>query len=180
MANPPLLVHICCAPDAIFGIEVFQRDYIVTGFFHNPNIWPTEEYDTRWVEAQKVESILGFKLVEGRYAPKLWEKQVARFAAEPEKGRRCDICFALRLDASARTAAELGMPAFATVLTVSPWKKADVINRIGRQLGRKYGLRFIEADLKKKGGFQQSVELSRRYGLYRQKYCGCRFSWHPQ
>ena len=180
MAKPPLLVHICCAPDAIHGVEVFQRDHEVTGYFYNPNIWPTEEYDMRWVEAQKVEALLHFPLLEGGYEPKLWERRVRRFAAEPERGRRCDICYALRLDAAARTAAERGMPEFTTVLTVSRWKKAEVINRIGRMLGRKHGLRFLEADLKKEGGFERSVELSRRHGLYRQKYCGCRYSWRPR
>ncbi|MDD8026844.1 MAG: epoxyqueuosine reductase QueH [Acidobacteriota bacterium] len=179
MAKPPLLVHICCAPDAAYGVGVFQRDYEVTGFFHNPNIWPAEEYDLRRMEARKVESRLGFRLVEGRYDPEDWDKRVAPFASEPEKGRRCDVCYALRLDASARLAADMGCPAFATVLTVSPWKKADVINRIGVRLGRKYGLRFIEADLKKNGGFSQSVEISRRFGLYRQNYCGCRYSFRP-
>jgi epoxyqueuosine reductase len=179
VSKPPLLVHICCAPDAAYGIGVFQRDYEVTGFFHNPNIWPPEEYDLRWREARKVESRLGFRLFQGRYDPEDWEKRVAPLASEPEKGRRCDVCYALRLDAAARRAAEWGLPAFATVLTVSPWKKAEVINRIGGRLGRKHGLRFLAADLKKEGGFARSVALSREFGLYRQKYCGCRFSRRP-
>ncbi len=180
LSKPPLLVHICCAPDAAYGVGVFQRDHEVTGFFHNPNIWPTEEYDIRWMETQKVQSRLDFRLIEGRYDPKDWEKRVAPFAGEPEKGRRCDVCYALRLDEAARLAGRMGLPAFTTVLTVSPWKKADVINRIGNSLGRKYGLRFLAADLKKDGGFARSVEISRAFGLYRQKYCGCRFSWRPR
>jgi predicted adenine nucleotide alpha hydrolase (AANH) superfamily ATPase len=180
VAKPPLLVHICCAPDAVHGVEVYQHDHEVTGFFHNPNIWPTEEYDVRWMEAQKVAGLLVFKLMEGRYEPKEWERRTARLAAEPEKGRRCNVCFALRLDASARLASDMGLPAFATVLTVSPRKNAAAVNRIGRLCGRKYGVRFLEADLKKQGGFVRSVELSRRHGLYRQSYCGCRYSWRPR
>lgn len=176
MAKPPLLVHICCAPDAAYGVEVFQRDHAVTGYFHNPNIWPAEEYSLRLAETRKVEARLGFLLLEGLYDPSDWERRVAPWAAEPEKGRRCDVCYALRLDAAARKARELGLPAFATVLTVSPWKKADVINRIGSRLGRRHGLRFLAADLKKDGGFARSVEISRRFGLYRQNYCGCRYS----
>lgn len=180
MVKPPLLVHICCAPDAVHAIEVFQREHDVTGFFHNPNIWPTEEYDLRWTEAQKVAGLLGFPLLEGRYEPKDWEKRTARLASEPEKGRRCDVCIALRLDASARLTAEMGLPAFAAVFTVSPHKSAASVNRIGRLCGRKHGVRFLEADLKKGGGFVRSVELSRRHGLYRQSYCGCRYSWRPR
>ncbi|MGD0782675.1 MAG: epoxyqueuosine reductase QueH [Candidatus Aminicenantales bacterium] len=180
MSKAPLLTHLCCAPDALYAVEVLQRDYDVTGYFFNPNIWPSEEYDLRWMETQKVEALLRFRLLEGPYDYKRWEKQTAAFAGAPEKGRRCDICYALRLDAAALKTAELGLPAFATVMSVSPWKKADVLNRIGRALGRKYGLRFVESDFKKKGGFQKSVELSRAQGLYRQDYCGCKPSWRPR
>jgi predicted adenine nucleotide alpha hydrolase (AANH) superfamily ATPase len=119
-------------------------------------------------------------MIEGEYAPKIWERRAVRLAAEPEKGRRCDVCYAIRLDASARKAAELGFPAFASVMSVSPWKKADVLNRIGRLAARKYGVRYLDTDFKKNSGFQKSVELSRRHGLYRQNYCGCRYSWRPK
>ena len=88
--------------------------------------------------------------------PNSGSKLTERFKTEPEKGRRCDICYALRLDRTARQAVELGFPAFTTIMSVSPWKKADVLNRIGRLTGRKYGLRFLEADFKKKGGFEKS------------------------
>ena len=180
MSKTPLLAHLCCAPDALYAVEVLQRDYDVTGYFSNTNIWPGEEYDLRWMETQKVEAFLKFRLLEGAYDYKRWEKQTSAFAAAPEKGPRCDLCYALRLDDTARRAAALGLPAFATVMTVSPWKKADVLNRIGRMLGRKYGLRFVESDFKKQGGFQKSVELSKARGLYRQDYCGCKPSWRPR
>jgi predicted adenine nucleotide alpha hydrolase (AANH) superfamily ATPase len=180
MSKPPVLAHLCCAPDALYAVEVLQRDYDVTGYFANSNIWPSEEYDLRWIETQKVEALLRFRLLEGPYDYKRWEERTAPFADAPEKGRRCDICYALRLDETARKSAELGLPAFATVMSVSPWKKADVLNRIGLALGRKYGLRFIESDFKKKGGFQKSVELCRAHGLYRQDYCGCKPSWRPR
>ena len=176
MPKPEILAHICCAPDAIYVIGLLLADYDVTGYFYNPNIWPEEEYVKRLGETHKVEKILGFELVEEVYDAERWLKSTERFKDEPEKGRRCDICYALRLQRTAQKAAALGMPAFTTIMSLSPWKKADVLNRIGRMLGKKYKIRFLEADFKKKGGFEKSIELSRRHGLYRQNYCGCRYS----
>jgi len=174
--KPGILAHVCCAPDAVYAIGILQQDYDVTGVFFNPNIWPPEEYGRRLEEARKVEEILDFRLVTERYAPEAWFEMTDRLKSEPERGRRCDVCYALRLDRAARLALALGLPAFTTVMSVSPLKKADVVNRIGSRLARKHGLAFLEADFKKKGGFQKSVELSRRHGLYRQNYCGCLYS----
>jgi len=171
-----ILAHICCAPDASYVVELLQRDFQVTGYFYNPNIWPPEEYVLRRDETRKVERILDFVLAEGAYDPEFWFKATERFKTEPEKGRRCDICYALRIERTAQKAVELGFLAFATIMSVSPWKKTDALNRIGRRTGKKYGIRFLEADFKKKGGFEKSLELSRRYGLYRQNYCGCLYS----
>jgi predicted adenine nucleotide alpha hydrolase (AANH) superfamily ATPase len=178
-AKPALLVHVCCGPDAIYAVALLQADHAVTGFFYNPNIDPPEEYDRRLGEAEKVERILDFPLLGGEYDRARWEKAVRAFGNEPEKGRRCDICCALRLDRTARRALEAGIPVFTTIMSISPWKKAEAINRIGRRLAAKYGLRFLEADFKKKGGFEKSVELSRRYGLYRQNFCGCAYGRRP-
>jgi predicted adenine nucleotide alpha hydrolase (AANH) superfamily ATPase len=176
MAKPKLFVHICCAPDASYVVGVLQKDFELRGFFYNPNIWPPDEYVLRLSETRKVERLLGFGLLEGDRDHELWLKLTERFKNEPEKGRRCDICYALRLDRTARKALELGFPSFTTIMSISPWKKADVLNRMGRMLGRKYGIDFLEADHKKGGGFQKSLELSRRFGLYRQNYCGCMYS----
>jgi len=172
-AKPALLAHVCCGPDAIYAVALLQADHEVTGLFYNPNIDPPEEYGRRLAEAEKVERILGFRLLAGDYDRPRWEKAVRAFAGEPEKGRRCDICAAIRLDRTARLALERGIPAFTTIMSVSPRKNAAAINRIGRRIAAKYGLRFLEADFKKKGGFEKSVELSRRCGLYRQNFCGC-------
>ncbi len=168
-----LLVHICCAPDALYVVGLLKANYAPTGFFCNPNIHPAEEYDKRLVETRKTAGILDFPLLEDAYAPGSWQVLTEKFKDEPEKGRRCDICYAMRLKRTAEEAAARGFGAFTTVMTVSPWKKADVINRIGRMLGRRYGLEFIEGDFKKKDGFRKSVELSLRHGIYRQDYCGC-------
>lgn len=176
MALPPILAHICCAPDASYVVGLLQHEHAVTGFFYNPNIGPRREYDLRLAETDKVSRLLDFAVIEGEYDQARWLELASRFKDEPEKGRRCDICYAMRIDRTARKALELGLPAFTTIMSISPWKKADVLNRIGLLTGRKYNLRFLEGDFKKKGGFEKSIELSRRYGLYRQNYCGCLYS----
>jgi predicted adenine nucleotide alpha hydrolase (AANH) superfamily ATPase len=176
MSKSRILAHICCAPDAIYVIDLLQNEHLVTGYFYNPNIGPEEEYAKRLQETRKVEKILGFELLEEIYDPERWLKATKKFKDEPEKGKRCDICYALRLERTAQKASALGIPSFTTIMSLSPWKKADVLNRIGRMLGRRYRIHFLEADFKKKGGFEKSIGLSRRHELYRQDYCGCLYS----
>ncbi|MBN1940337.1 MAG: epoxyqueuosine reductase QueH [Candidatus Aminicenantes bacterium] len=180
MSATGLLLHICCAPDAAYVAPLLTPDYKVTGFFYNPNIDHEAEYLLRLEETRRVAPAAGFVLEDGPYEPDRFEAMARPWAGEPEKGRRCAICYAMRLDRTARRAVDLGLPVFATVMSISPWKDAALLNRIGTRLGRKYGLRFLEADFKKKDGFRKSVEVSRRLGLYRQDYCGCRFSRRPE
>jgi predicted adenine nucleotide alpha hydrolase (AANH) superfamily ATPase len=174
--TPRILVHACCAPDALFVFEALKEGYDVTGFFSNPNIHPREEYERRLREAGKAVALLDVPLIEDVYDPDRWFSLTDKFKDEPEKGRRCDVCYALRLERTAERAARDGFDLFTTVMSLSPWKKAAVLNRIGRQFGARHGVRFLEADFKKKDGFKKSVELSRAHGLYRQDYCGCLYS----
>lgn len=176
MPKPRLLVHVCCAPDALFVFGVLKDGYEVTGFFSNSNIHPREEYDLRLDEARKVARLSGVPLIEDDYDPEGWMALTAKFKDEPEKGRRCDVCYAARLARTAESAAREGFDAFATVMSLSPWKKAAVMNRIGRQFAARHGIAFLESDFKKKDGFKKSVDLSRAHGLYRQGYCGCVYS----
>jgi predicted adenine nucleotide alpha hydrolase (AANH) superfamily ATPase len=176
VAKPRILVHVCCAPDALYVLGLLQGECDVTAFFSNSNIHPAGEYALRLEEARKVARLLGVPFVEDAYDPAGWLALTAKFKDEPEKGRRCDVCYAARLQRTAGSAARLGFDAFATVMSLSPWKKAAVINRIGRQFGKRHGVRFLEADFKKKDGFKKSVDLSRGHGLYRQDYCGCLYS----
>jgi len=119
---------------------------------------------------------LGVDLIEGPYEDALWHELTARFKDEPEKGRRCDICYALRLARTAQNASELDFDVYTTVMSLSPWKKAAVMNKIGKMFGQRYKIEFLEANFKKKDGFKKSVELSKQHRLYRQDYCGCVYS----
>jgi predicted adenine nucleotide alpha hydrolase (AANH) superfamily ATPase len=174
--RPRLLVHVCCAPDALYVFGLLGQAYDVAGFFSNSNIHPRAEYDLRLDEARRVARTAGVPLLEDDYDPEGWLALTAKLKNEPEKGRRCDVCYAVRLKRTAERAAREGCDAFATVMSLSPWKKAAVMNRIGRQFAARHGLAFLEADFKKKDGFKKSVDLSKAHGLYRQDYCGCLYS----
>jgi len=176
MAKARILVHVCCAPDALYVLRLLGDEFDVTGFFSNSNIHPAPEYALRLEEARRVSRLLGVPLIEDAYDNPRWMRVTRKFRDEPEKGRRCDVCYALRLQRTAEAASRAGFDAFTTVMSLSPWKKAAVINRIGRLLGKRHGVRFLEADFKKKDGFKKSVDLSRAHGLYRQDYCGCQAS----
>ena len=172
-----VLVHICCAPDAAYGtMKIAEYFGNIIGFYYNPNIWPHDEYKKRLRETRKISSLYQYELIEGDYAYSLWYESIEGLEGEPEKGKRCDACIRFRLEASAKLSKNLGAEAFTTVLSVSPKKDVDMINRAGREIGEKYGLFFIELDLKKKDGFKESVQISKEIGLYRQNYCGCRYS----
>jgi predicted adenine nucleotide alpha hydrolase (AANH) superfamily ATPase len=176
MTKPRLLVHACCAPDAAYVIGLLKDTHEVTAFFSNSNIQPASEYERRLGDMRKVAALLGVRLIEDEYNPSLWLTLTHKLRHEPEKGRRCDVCYALRLQRTARTASSLGFDGFTTIMSLSPWKKAAALNRIGRMLGRRLGVRYMEADFKKKDGFRKSVALSRELDLYRQDYCGCVYS----
>jgi len=181
---PGLLVHICCAPDALYVLDLLKQTHrpgstLITAYFYNPNIRPLREYDLRLEEARKAASLLGLTLLEGPRDFDRWTVLTRKFKDEPEKGRRCDVCYALRLEETARAAARLGFEAFTTVMSLSPWKKADVLNRLGQMFGRRTKVAFLEANFKKKDGFRRSVLLSKEHGLYRQDYCGCVYSMKP-
>jgi predicted adenine nucleotide alpha hydrolase (AANH) superfamily ATPase len=176
MPKPKLLVHICCAPDAAYVVSILKDTHEVTGFFSNSNIHPAAEYERRLEETRKVVALLGIQLIEDDYDPILWLKFTHKLRQEPEKGRRCDVCYAFRLERTARAAAARGFDGFTTIMSLSPWKKAAALNRIGKRLGKRHAVGFLEADFKKKDGFRKSVALSKELSLYRQDYCGCVYS----
>lgn len=176
MDRPKMLVHVCCAPDALYVFGILKENYKVSGYFYNPNIHPHEEYDLRLKEAKKIADVLKVKLIEDIYDEKRWLKITQKFKEEPEKGKRCDVCYAMRLEKTAQKASQLGFDIFTSVMSLSPWKKADVLNRIGKMFAHRYKINYLEADFKKKDGFKKSIELSKQYGLYRQGYCGCLYS----
>jgi predicted adenine nucleotide alpha hydrolase (AANH) superfamily ATPase len=179
MIKKKMLIHICCAPDALYVENLLKPEYDITGFFYNPNIHPEEEYKLRLDEVRQVARTLGTKLIEAEYDDGNWHSITEKFKYEPEKGLRCDVCYALRLQKTAQQASELGFDIFTTVMSLSPLKKALTLNKMGRMFSRRYKIDFLEADFKKKDGFKKSVALSEHHQLYRQNYCGCIYSMQP-
>ena len=183
-AKRRILLHSCCGPCSTACIERLLPDYKVTVFYYNPCITDPEEYERR--KANQIKFIEAFNkdvpeedqvvFIEGEYLPEEYFDMVQGLEDCPEGGARCTECFKQRLDRTARAALAMGYPIFGTTLTVSPHKNYQLISLIGTELGEVYGLEFLDMDFKKKAGFQRSIELSKKYELYRQNYCGCEFS----
>ena len=114
--------------------------------------------------------------LEGEYEPDVYYQLTDGCSNEPEGGKRCTICFRMRLAKTAKTAKNLGFGLFATTLTVSPHKNYTLISQLGKEFAQEYSVEFLDIDFKKKAGFQRSIQLSKEYGLYRQNYCGCEYS----
>ena len=178
--TPTLLLHACCAPCSSYCLEYLSQYFNIIVYYFNPNISVKEEYEYRLNEEKRLISLMEFKnnvkIIEGAYDSKVFFDAVKGLEKEPEGGKRCIECFKLRLEASAKTAREIGADYFATTLTISPLKNADALNEIGAQFGDKYGVNWLYSDFKKREGYKRSIQLSREYDLYRQDYCGCIFS----
>ena len=166
-------MHSCCGPCSTRIIEVLKNSYEVSLFYFNPCIYPKEEYDKRLSEQKRYTDEMGIKVYEGEHDEEAFLKLAIGLEKEKEGGLRCEVCFRMRLAETKRMADALGIKLFTTTLTVSPHKDAKLINKIGSEVG---GDNFLCFDFKKDGGYARSVQLSKEYGLYRQNYCGCRFS----
>ena len=178
---PRLLLHACCAPCSSYCLEYLAEHMQITVFFYNPNITRPEEYRKRVEEEKRLIRELPVKypvsFLEGPYEPERFLEKVKGLEKEPEGGKRCEVCFRLRLEQTAKAAVENGsFDYFTTSLTISPLKNAPLLNALGGEIGAQYGIPFLPSDFKKKNGYKRSIELSREYDLYRQDYCGCIFS----
>lgn len=176
-----LLLHSCCGPCSSAVLEELASHFDVTLLYYNPNIWPNEEYvrrrDEQMALLQKLPVRYPVKFEEAAYEPKEFLQAAQGLEGEPEGGARCEACFALRLRRAAETAAARRIPWYTTTLTVSPHKNAPLLNRLGEEIGAEVGVKFLPSDFKKRDGYKRSLALSREYGLYRQNWCGCAFSY---
>ena len=176
-------------------MEYLREHFAVTVFFYNPNITVTEEYEKRLAEEKRLieaynrqvgeQDFAGMHstfraktigILEAPYDPDNWFGAVAGLEDCPEGGDRCTVCFGMRLQKAAQTAAAGGFDYFTTTLTISPLKDAQRLNAIGQRMAQKYGVAWLPSDFKKKDGYKRSIELSGKFDLYRQDYCGCVFS----
>lgn len=172
-----VLLHACCAICSAHPIEELKNSgYEVVVYFYNPNIFPIEEYERRLKAQRTLCAHEGVELIEGDYEPEKYFDYVRGYEECQEKGARCELCFRLRLEETARTARALGIDTFTTSIVISPHKNFTTLTRIGEEIAMAEGLNYLAIDFKKKDGFLKTNRISRELGLYRQNYCGCKFS----
>lgn len=199
--NPKVFMHACCAPCSSYCLLALRDVASLGVYYYNPNITLSEEYEYRYSEIKRLIGIYNdnpdrvlsedcrqidinnsyvnrnyIKMIDVPYEPQLFMEKTKGFETCPERGERCSICFDLRLRKTAEEAKKHGYDFFATTLTLSPLKNADVINAIGERISSEVGIAYLPTDFKKKNGYKMSIELSKEFNLYRQNYCGCIFS----
>ena len=173
-----VLLHACCAPCSSAIVEWLMANGVQPVIYYfNPNIWPREEYEIRKEESKRHAASLGIRWIDDDYNHNVWLQGVCGLEGEPERGRRCEQCFTLRLTATARKARELGIRYFATTLASSRWKSLEQIERAGLAAEQAVGDVAFWAQNWRKGGLQERRnQLLKEYGFYNQQYCGCEFS----
>lgn len=173
-----ILLHSCCAP-CTSGVVWQLTDYDITLLFYNPNLDSEDEYNRRLeameilVEKLNTDFNYDLKLIVIPYNHNEFSNKVTEHLNDPEGGERCSICIELRLDYTANYAKNHGYDIWASTLSVSPHKNHELINNIGQNLQKKYNASYLPNNFKKNNGFLRSIELSKKYQIYRQKYCGC-------
>jgi hypothetical protein len=167
-----LLLHICCAPCAVYTFqEVKDAGFEISAFYYNPNIHPFMEYRLRKTSVEKLSQLFSFPIVYPDYSIEEFWRRVAFSEKAPQ---RCEICWEMRLLATAVHARENNCHAISTTLLISPYQNHEAIKHIGESIAQQHGLEFYYQDFRK--GFRQSQQKSREMGLYMQKYCGCLYS----
>ena len=199
--NPKVLLQACCAPCSSYCLLALRDVASLGVYYYNPNITLSDEYEYRFSEIKRLIGIYNdnpdrvlpedcrqvdiknsyvnnnhIDIIDAPYEPELFLERTKGYESCPERGERCSICFDLRLRKTAEEAKKLGYDFFATTLTLSPLKNADVINAIGEKIAEDVGINYLPTDFKKKNGYKMSIELSKEFNLYRQNYCGCIYS----
>ena len=177
--RPTLLLHACCAPCSSYVLEYLSNYFKITIYYYNPNIYPYDEYKKRYNEVLLLIRKMAppdVCVIEADYENDEFEKFANPMKNEKEGGPRCFKCYELRLRKTVEYAKKNKFDYFTTTLSISPYKNVKKLNEIGETLEREYDVKYLYADFKKKNGYIRSIELSRKYNLYRQDYCGCKYS----
>lgn len=181
---PRLLLHSCCAPCSSYVLEYLSQYFEITVFYYNPNLYPDSEFAKRSAEQKRLikemKTLHPVSFIEGTFDKETFYQMASGMESLKEGGARCFRCYELRLKQTAEMAKAGGFDYFTTTLSISPLKNAQKLNEIGNRLAKEYGVTYLTSDFKKKNGYKRSVELSQEYGLYRQDYCGCEFSYQER
>ncbi len=176
MSKKKLLLHICCGPCAVYVVEKLKNDYEVTGFFYNPNIQPRKEYQFRKNELERVAQLKNLNVVYMEHEMGKWFQRVKGYEKEPERGKRCSICFHMRLEKAFAYAKAKEYDIVASTLSISPYKVTKQINEEGEKLADAFGVEFLAENFKKQGGFDICRKMAHELEIKHQDYCGCVFS----
>lgn len=173
-----LLLHSCCAPCSSYVLEYLTEFFNITVLFYNPNMIDEDEFEKRYKEQVKINEAIeaDINLVKIPYESNVFYETIKGYETVKEGGERCTKCFELRLTEAARYAKSHKFDYFTTSLSISPMKNAELLNTLGQSIAKKFDVRYLVSDFKKKNGYKRSVELSRTHDLYRQDYCGCIYS----
>lgn len=173
-----VLLHACCAPCSSAIVEWMLANGVrPTIYYYNPNIFPREEYEIRKNESKRHAESLGIHWIDGDYNHETWQQCMRGLEQEPERGRRCKLCFTQRLTAAARKAKELGLKYFTTTLASSRWKSLEQIERAGLTAEQQVGdVQFWAQNWRKGGLYERRNQLLKEFNFYNQQYCGCEFS----
>ena len=174
--KPRLLLHACCGPCTSGVFDQLYPYFNITIIYYNPNTYPYDEYILRYKQLEILKNYMDFELIFMDYNDEEFYSKVKGLEEEIEGGKRCEVCYKLRLEKTAQIAKEKGFDYFTSTLSVSPHKNADKLNKIGQELENIYNIKYIYSDFKKNEGYKNSIKNSKEYGLYRQDYCGCEYS----
>ena len=177
--KPRLLLQCCCAPCSSYVLEYLSEFFDITLFFYNPNMSSDAEYDKRAKELVRLVGemgLVGCKIQIEPYNPQEFFEIAKGKEMLAEGGERCFACYRLRLEKTAKKAKDENFDYFCTTLSISPHKRADKLNEIGGELSEIFGVKYLYSDFKKNNGYIRSIELSRKFDLYRQNFCGCVYS----
>ena len=174
--KPRLLLHACCGPCTSGVFDQLYPYFNITIIYYNPNTYPYDEYILRYKQLEILKNYMDFELIFMDYNDDEFYSKVKGLEEEREGGKRCEVCYKLRLEKTAQVAKEKGFDYFTSTLSVSPYKNADKLNKIGQELENIYDIKYICSDFKKNEGYKNSIKNSKEYGLYRQDYCGCEYS----
>lgn len=178
--KPKLLLHVCCGPCSTIPLKELHEYFDITLMFNNSNIYPKEEHDRRYNELIKFieNNYPGTKIIYEDYDPESYYKVVDEYGDMPEGHERCRVCFKYRLNFGFKYASENGFGYFGTVMTISRYKNAQDINKIGAELEKKYPpTKWLFADFKKNNGYEDSLIIIKENEMYFQEYCGCKYSY---
>ena len=178
--RPQLLIHICCGVCSVYPLQYLRKYFKITIFYANSNIYPYEEFEKRLNALKTYLEYLNdpeIKLIVAPYENESYTEKISLYKDEPEGGKRCKMCYELRMEETFRYAMKHHYEYCTTVMSISNRKNADWLNEIGEKLEKKYPqVKYLHADFKKGDGITRNDALNRELNLYHQNYCGCVYS----